>query len=236
MRLFLTLFLLLQVFCCFSQQAYVYPKIKETGFKITDFIPKGWALLDSATGDLNKDKTSDLAIAIEMRDSSLANNDNEFHANDMWQPRILAILFQDSASKKYTLVEQCDKFILSNSHSNMKDPFEGISIANNILTLNFRILYTIGWKYTSTHSYNFQYRNENFLLVSASSHSYHKENGRSKGYNIDFLKGKYSITSGNEFNTDKKPTVSWKNFKMPLRSFKSFPKPLEWQFTDEIIL
>jgi hypothetical protein len=236
MRLFLTFAFLFHFLCCFSQQGYVYPKIKESGYKISDFIPKGWTLLDTASGDLNKDSVSDLAIVIQLQDSSLINDDNEFRAKDFWQPRILAIFFQDSVTKKYTLAEQCDKFIVANSHSNMKDPFEGLSIDNNILTINFRILYTIGWKYTSTHSYKFQYRNEDFVLIRASSHSFHKETGKSQTYDIDFLKGKYSITSGNEFNIDKKPSVSWKTFKMPLRTFKSFPKPFTWQFTDEIIL
>ena len=74
MRHYLT-FVLTIFFAVTYGQEFSYPAIKLTGRSITDFVPVGWTILDSAYGDLNKDGKKDAAIVIEHKDSiSLENS------------------------------------------------------------------------------------------------------------------------------------------------------------------
>src|SRR5688572_22036591 len=67
-------------------QDFVYPEIKSTGQNIADFIPTNWTVLDSVSGDLNKDELVDVAIILQRKDSILLINDLEDTA--LTKPRI----------------------------------------------------------------------------------------------------------------------------------------------------
>lgn len=49
MRYFLTV-LLASVFCTTFGQVFNYPAVRTSGNSMQAFIPKGWAVLDSASG------------------------------------------------------------------------------------------------------------------------------------------------------------------------------------------
>ena len=58
-------------------QDFAYPSIESQGQSIADFVPIGWTILDSATGDLNTDGLKDAIIILQYKDSVRLVNNNE---------------------------------------------------------------------------------------------------------------------------------------------------------------
>jgi hypothetical protein len=44
---------------------FSYPSINVKGTQINDFVPAGWIILDSASGDLNKDRSEDIFLILQ---------------------------------------------------------------------------------------------------------------------------------------------------------------------------
>jgi hypothetical protein len=78
-------------------QDFVYPFIQASAMSFEDFIPKGWVVFDSASGDLNKDGKADLALVIQHKDSVAWVND--FGDTVLTNPRMLVVLFRDTAKR-----------------------------------------------------------------------------------------------------------------------------------------
>ena len=130
MKVYLVLILVIFANVGHAQQ-FSYPSIKASANTIDEFIPKGWTILDSATGDLNKDNLDDAAIVLLHKDSvSWVSSEND---TTITQPRILIILFKDQAGG-YTLAEQSNTFILIDAANAYSDnPFEDIIISTKLL-------------------------------------------------------------------------------------------------------
>ncbi|HEY8402251.1 MAG TPA: hypothetical protein VIK89_13375 [Cytophagaceae bacterium] len=206
--------------------------LKAEGKSLDDLIPKGWVLLDSAYGDLNKDGIKDLAFVIQdTNPSNLEFNDNTF-GNDTinLNPRILGIYFGNStgAFKKQL---QSNDFIILRDSPTMDEPFDGLTISDKgILQINFHFWYSAGSWYASDHSYKFRFQNSKFALIGYDSHSAHRATGETTDYSINFLTRKMSITKGN-FSEDKPESVEWKSFNLTnLKTLDSYGKPFEWEF------
>ena len=63
------------------------------GNSVNDFIPKGWTILKSASGDLNNDKIHDFAFVLQHNDSvTVIKHDEDFNPNYndtlIFQPRV----------------------------------------------------------------------------------------------------------------------------------------------------
>lgn len=68
MRIVLT-FIVTFIAASLFGQGFTYPAINRKGQQVKDFIPDGWMILDSATGDLNKDNLQDAVIILQHKDS-----------------------------------------------------------------------------------------------------------------------------------------------------------------------
>src|SRR5690606_96421 len=154
MRHLLTFILTICFGVAFGQD-FAYPSIKSTGQNISDFVPTGWTILDSAYGDLNKDGTKDVAIIIQHIDSILLVNSLEDTV--LTQPRILLILFRKPADKSYELIEQSNSFILKHDNPTMDDPYQEMTINNGILVVRFHLFYNMGSWYVTNAVYKFRY-------------------------------------------------------------------------------
>lgn len=239
MRHILT-FILFFFFSSIYGQNFSYPSIKLAGVNTSDFVPSGWTILDSAYGDLNKDGTEDVAIVIQHRDSIFCVNSMEDTV--LTQPRILLILFKNTANNQFTLIEQSNSFILKHDNEQMDDPYQGISIAKGILILDFNQFYFSGSWYFTNSTYKFRFDSNRFVLIGADISTMHRSTLDYEDYSYNFLtrkrihtKGNGSYTKGKSQNGYKKSIQ--KTFTLPsLKTFKTFKEPYTWDIDSEVSL
>lgn len=236
MKHLLTLLFLLNFALLFGQ-TFSYPKIKNEGISIKDFIPKGWTIRDSVSGDLNNDKNNDWVIVLQLKDSvTLVKHDGNYTDTVLTQPRMLLILFHDTSSEKFLLTEQSNSFILNHDNSNMSDPYQSIKIEKGILQISFQLFYNMGsWLITNT-SYKFRYQDNNFVLIGADNNSFHRARNDYENYSYNFLTKKWSLTKGSE-ESEEKPTIDWHSLDLKeLKTFKTFKEPYTWEVTKDVYL
>jgi hypothetical protein len=150
----------------FSQaQNKVLLQVPVSGKTITDFIPAEYDTLVTASGDLNKDKSSDYAIVLKSKKEETF--DPSINDSDSLPSRLLIILFK--SDKGYRLAGKTDKLIMCSQCGGIfGDPFEGIEIVNGILTVNH--YGGSAWRWSYTHK--FRYQQNDFYLIGQTNHSY----------------------------------------------------------------
>lgn len=212
-----------------SAQQFSYPAIRSAAYTIEDFIPQGWMILDSATGDLNKDKLNDAAIVLLHKDSILWVGSGGDTVTT--QPRMLIILFQHSAGG-FTLVEQNNTLIMIDDGNAYSDnPFQDISISKGILELQFHFM---GTSLTGIN-YKFRYQQNDFVLIGADRTSRHRASADFEQYSYNFLTKKRSLTKGNDETGTEKTT--WKNVNIPqLKTLKTLKEPFSWEVEKYVYL
>ena len=235
MRQLLTIVFFLNSGITFGQ-SFSYPHIETQGKTIADFIPKGWTLLDSTTGDLNNDRQNDLAFVIQYRDSiSLVSTEDNFPDTVITQPRVLVIAFYNPARKEYELIEQSNTFILNHDNPGMDEPFQKISISKGILQIDFQIFMNMGGWEMSDNSYKFRYLDNEFLLIGADYNSTNRASGETEYRSYNFLTKKVKTTTGN-FSISKQKTV-WRKFVIQkLKTLKTFVQPFTWEVEKDYYL
>jgi hypothetical protein len=243
MKPLLATILLLQLSLVFGQD-FSYPTIKNEGETITNFIPKGWTVRDSASGDLNNDNNKDYAVILQRKDSvTILKEEDDFTDTIITQPRILIILFRNNSSNKYQLVEQSNSFILNHDNPTMEDPYKSMKIEKGILQINFYLFYNMGsWLVTNT-SYKFRYQHNAFVLIGAENYNFHRTTLDYENYSFNFLTNNWSVTKGNS-NSDKGNDHSEEKQKCEryilelteLKTFKTFKQPYTWEVINGVYL
>ena len=235
MRLLLTFISTLVISLSFGQN-FSYPAVSETGQTTRDFVPAGWTILDSATGDLNKDKLNDAIIVLQHTGSLLLIKPGEAMEDTvLMQPRMLVILFRNPKDNNFYLVEQNNSFILNHDDPSMDDPYQGINIYKGIFQINFHRFYNMGSWYTTKTHYKFRYQNTRFILIGASYFTIHRSTLDFEDYSYNFLTKKRSLIKGNDNNRIKK--TYWKPIKIDaLRTLKIFKEPYSWEVETDIYL
>ena len=218
--------------CTASAQGAKYPKLPAKGKSLKEFIPHDWKLIAQSVGDLNGDKTIDLAFVLQATDKKniISNEGLGTDALDT-NPRILGIAFRDPASDNYELVLQSNTFILRHEDPDMTDPFDGISVEKNgVLKISFRFWYSAGTWYMSTHDYKFRFQNSRFELIGYESSETHRATGETTGYSINFSTRKMHEIKENvqqEGPRSEKRTI----FKLKeLKTFDTLRVPFTWDF------
>lgn len=214
-------------------QTFTYPSIKLNAQRISDFVPVGWTVLDSAIGDLNKDGFNDVAIILQYKDSiSLVNGPGE---TVLTKARILLILFKNPDTNKFSLVEESNSFILNHDNSIMDDPYQGIAIDKGILKINFHLFYNMGSWYSTSSSYKFRYDGSEFILIGADLSIIHRTTLDYKEYSYNFLTKKRSYTKGNEQKGTRKTTI--KNLNLPsFKTLKTLKRPYTFEIEKDVFL
>jgi hypothetical protein len=214
-------------------QGFSYPSINKGGQTISDFVPTGWTILDSIKGDLNKDYIDDAVIILQHKDSvMLANAEGD---TTQTQPRVLLILFKNTVSNNFELIEQSNSFILKHDNSAMEDPYESLAINKEVLEISFNIFYNMGSWYVTNATYKFRYQQGQFVLIGAENSSFHRSTHDYENYSYNFLAKKRSLTKGNDNKGAEKTT--WKTVKIPtLKTLKTFAEPFTWEVEKDIYL
>jgi hypothetical protein len=228
MRPLLTIFFLLKIALSLGQ-GFTYPTIKNNGHNVFDFIPNGWKLLDSASGELNNDRYTDLAFVIEHIDSvSLVKSDETYLDTVITQPRILILAFYNSKSNQYDLVQQSNTFILNHDNPSMEEPFQAISISVGILKIDFSIFMNAGSWGMSNNAYKFRYQDNQFHLIGADYFYTNRGSGETENRSYNFVTKKVKISTGTISNDKQK--IVWRVFELKeMKTLETFIKPFTWE-------
>lgn len=232
MRILLTIIFLLHFGFVFGQN-FSYPSINMQAKDINNFIPNNWKLLDSAQGDLNKDKQTDLALILQYKDSiSIVNKDDD---SIVTQPRILIILLYDPTTNQYQLEEKSNSFILYHDDPNMEDPYQDISINSGILKIDFSFfMFSGGWGMYH-NSYKFRFQDTSFVLIGADESYVHRATGEREDRSYNFLTKKVKVSTGT-ISSDKQKVI-WRTIDLKeQKTLKTFKEPFSWEVEKDFYL
>jgi hypothetical protein len=213
------------------------PAIKTQGQTFEDFVPKNWRILQTATGDLNKDKVDDAALVIqEMNSKNVKINDGLGIDTLDTNPRILIILFKDTVLNKFKLREISKTFILNHYSPTMDDPFDGIGISKGILGIGFHFWYNAGSWYQTSVEYKFSFQKNDLFLIGAEFQETHRATMESTHRSFNFSTKKMSetiSTFGDELDQNgeqvKKINTVWKKLNIKeMKTLKTLTEPLDW--------
>jgi hypothetical protein len=208
-----------------SAQSFRYPVILERGEQITSFIPTGWSILDSVTGDLNRDGYRDVTLVLQYDEKITSVEDRGgFFDTIRCQPRILCIALGDSAFFKKQ--EQSNSFVLCYDNPSSIDPFEGLDIRQDTLLLYFSYMSS----FIISTTYSFVYQNAELELILANRHSIHRGSHDYEVYSFDFAKRKLIIKNGNDDGSLGSPYSEEKDLPPDaLRNLKTYIQPYSWE-------
>jgi hypothetical protein len=229
MRPFLTILFFLNAACLFGQN-FAYPTITTKGKFIKDFVPSGWTILDSATGDLNNDNHYDAAVILQHIDSTLLikkDNDFDFEDTVVTQPRVLILLFRNAADNLFNLIKQSNTFILTHDNPFTDDPYQLISIKRGILQIDFYWYPTSG-NWFNTTAYKFRYQKSNFFLIGADYEESNKASHDFNRHSYNFLARKMTSTNGNWDKKTAKSKTEVLDFRN-LKTIETIKRPYDWE-------
>jgi len=207
-----------------------YPKITDSGQSINDFVPKSWKVIGKAFGDLNKDKTQDCVLVIQGTNTKFLNKNDGLGANVYdTNPRILIVLFKDTAKSNYKLAKQSNTFIKTPDSPTMSEPFQAAKIQNGVLQLDFEQWYSAGSWAANQMSYKFRFQDGEFVLIGADKTASARNTGETETRSYNFLTGKVQITTAN-FASKAKKRVEWRTYKLDkLKTLDTFKEPFGWE-------
>lgn len=231
-KILLTTLFLLEFGFSFGQD-FTYPNINMQGKELKSFIPKGWTLLDSVKGDLNKDNHNDLVLILQYKDSvTLKNIDNDTVRT---QPRILVVLLFNKAINQYQLLESSNSFILNHDNPNMEEPYKGISINTGILKIDFEIFMNMGGWGMSNNSYLFRFQDKALVLIGADYNYLHRGSGETESRSYNFLTKKVKVSTGTIESNKRKVILRTIKIK-ELKTFRTFIQPFTWEVEENYYL
>ncbi len=210
-----------------------YPSIARSGANIKDFVPNGFKIVKSATGDLNSDKLPDAVLGL-IGTSAKFINKNESLGSDEFDtnPRILAILFRNK-DKSYSLKEQSNTFIITPYSPVSDEPFEDLTITDGVIKIDFLLWQSAGGWGTTRASYKFRFAGNDFQLIGADRMDLQRNTGETEDRSYNFLTRRVEVSKGN-IEMEKPQKVTWETLKPEkLKTLKTFPLPFEWEVTKD---
>lgn len=125
------------------------------------FIPVGFDTLATCNGDLNKDGQKDKVLVLYNKTENREDNFDEID-------RKLIILFKEGNSWK-KMADTDDAILCKRCGGVYGDPFDSISISNNILVIHHYGGSAWRWEYIN----RFRYQDNDFYLIGKTSRSYY---------------------------------------------------------------
>ncbi|MDQ7948467.1 MAG: hypothetical protein REI78_00705 [Pedobacter sp.] len=216
-------------------QKFEFPKLPLRGSAISGLVPSNWKAIDTARGDLNADGLPDLALVLEFNSAvaemrAYGDADTEI-IKEIQKPRILAIYFK--RKKTYDFAMQNNDFMLRDKEGGIYgDPYEGLAISNNILTLSFRGGSNWRWKL----DYQFRLLHQQWTLIAAKNSYYHNASGEVDEKDYNFLTKEVKETIGNLHTENSNKTTTAPLYFGNLRTFSTFKKPWTWEIRKDEFL
>ena len=183
-----------------------YPKLKKEVTNLDQFIPKGWELMGSVNGDINKDGIMDYVFILESKEKYKIPDD---FMNKEYSYRILGISFGKKGGG-YHLALQNNNFIINgDQNSSLDEPFLDMEIKKNgTIWFKFYFFYSAGSWWVSNDTYVFRYQNNRFELIGHESSSFHRATHEESTTSTNFSTKMHHFTYTDE--NGKKETVTKK--------------------------
>ncbi len=155
----------------------------------TSFIPKGYTLLDSATGNLNKDAHKDMVLI-------LRNNAEKINS-DTTRP---LLLLAGKGNGLFTLMERNDHVVLCAGCGGVfGDPYRGITVKNGYFSIEH--YGGSGWRWTRIITFKWDTATERFKLHRDAGVSFHTSDPN-KQEEMTYRKQDFGKIFFNEFNNE----------------------------------
>ena len=186
----------------------------ESSASFDAWVPAGWKLILTATGDLNRDGIEDAVLVLEQTNpSNLKPNEGLGVSVLNVNPRRLLILLK--TPNGYRKVLSRDDLLPSENNEVspcLDDPLlgeGGISVSSGRLIVDLRTWLSCGsWEVTH-RTFTFRLENTRFRLIGYDYWEFARNTGERYEYSINYLAGKKKATTGlNEFE-DSTPKVLW---------------------------
>ncbi|OCX51886.1 hypothetical protein BEL04_17945 [Mucilaginibacter sp. PPCGB 2223] len=224
----ISIILLSSLFKNTQKEPFTYPTITSTGKTIAAFVPKGWKIKSKAIGDLNGDKTADIALILEYRDtvSEIRSDHDTLTGN---HPRVLVVLFKNGDN--YNLAIQQNTFILREHEGTGmgEDPYDEPEITKGLLIINFQLL-------REHLQYKFRYQSNDFYLIGAEDHGV--DHNDLYGWSYNFLTKKAVHDSGESTENIKAKnkreilTIPFIN----LKKLSELKQPFQWEVLKDVFI
>lgn len=212
-----------------------YPRAPAVGNKLADFVPPGFEIVKSVSGDLNGDGLADAALHIKGTAKKFQNANEGLGAVAFdLNPRILLILIKERTS--FRLAEQSNTFIIPPDDPVSSEPFSDMSIKNGVLRIDFELWQSAGGWGRTDASYKFRYRAGDFQLIGVDRRDSRRNTGEMEEWSYNFVTYRVKVTKGN-FTEEGKGRSSWKILpKRALKTLKTLPKPFEWEIERDVFI
>jgi len=131
------------------------------GQDLKSFIPQGYTLLDSASGDFNRDGMKDVVLILK--------NHTETEFSDTTRP---LLILHGAKNKGYTLIARNDHVVLCQACGGVfGDPYENV-VAKNIF---FSVEHYGGsnWRWTRIITFKYDLKTKQYVLHRDAGISYH---------------------------------------------------------------
>ncbi|TVU92536.1 hypothetical protein FQP89_03970 [Vreelandella titanicae] len=184
------------------------------------WVPSGWKLTASATGDLNQDGTDDAVLVVEE-----VNAEKLFQNEGFGPPvlnlnsRRLIVLFNTQSGYRELLAR--DK-LLPSEHSQenpcLADPLlsEGeISIERGRILVELGTWLSCGSYGVSRQTFTFRFESEQFRLIGYDHSAFSRNSGEVTEASVNYLTGQKKTTTGGNMFEDTRPTASWSQISEP---------------------
>jgi hypothetical protein len=176
------------------------------------WIPTGWKLIGTATGDLNLDGVDDAVLILEETNpANLKSNEGLGASTLNLNPRRLLILFKMPSG--YRKAFSSDKLLPSEHDENspcLEDPLGDITVFKERLLINLKSSQSCGSYGVTLEKFTFRLENTRFRLIGYDHSEFSRSSGEKSEYSVNYSTGKKKIITGlNEFE-ESKPSVSWK--------------------------
>lgn len=181
-----------------------YPKLRETGKKIEDFVPQGWKIIQQKEGDLNGDKLADTVLVLKNTNPTFINKSEPLFGEAIADektgetkfvmdsnPRILAVLLKEKNG--YKLAAQNDSIIPFLDYPS-GETIRNINIENGDLKIDLLFMERRHGNVYAEKFYTFRFVKSAMILVNAKridTSRYEKNVVEEREY--DFLNNKVNI-------------------------------------------
>lgn len=150
---------IIMLFSTFLTMNYTYPILPKTGKDVEFFVPKGYQILFQKEGNLNQDKTKDVAVIIE----SISEINDLKEPDYAQKPRILFILMGKISGGYDLSIQSNESIMLSDDGGVFGDPLQELYIIGKTVCLDYYGGSNHKWSYT----YKWRYQNNDWFLIGA---------------------------------------------------------------------
>lgn len=200
-----------------------YPALVTQAPALDGFVPPGWRLENSVTGDLNGDGRPDAVLILRDNDpKKFIDTGRESAPHFDTNPRILAVVFA-GATGGYSLALENHTFIDRTTDPFQQDPLDPNGIQEGEVAIkNGTLRITLGYfSGTMGHTaYTFRFQNKRFELIGYDGVAVERNSGVMSNLSINYSTRQMVRKRGNISDDQEKVTRS----RLPNKPLLTFPQ------------